>query len=540
MSQFDPRFTPLPAADNGWQQANLAGGAVLLTSLFVVPQLANSAWIQVPAGQTLQFRTDGDTSGTDFMVLPGPSFYPLTNRQAINQLVVKSPAGTTVVCVAFFTGSVGPIPPAPQVAGTGGVIPPPPPGLSAVRTPNVLHVMPEPTGNDATGAPYRLDLPYATPAAAEAAAQAGDTVQVWAGTFVGVNLGSTTNVNWVLNGAILEDNGSDPVFLFNGPNCTLGGVGLINSLSSAVVIDMVNSGVLRIQVPVNAAGTAIRNSGGTALTVESAVSAGVALELQNAGGTTNVFGDVLGNVLASGGLTSCNVWGNITGGITADQGSRIAVQGNVVGNVLADNSSRLSIDGQVTGNVDAQNGSFLVLNGTTIGSCASRSESKMEIYGSIEGSAICVRGEQFIDGIIVASQSVGALCDGGIQRIIGRVQSDVVAVACSDGLQEVIGTVISTSNFGATIVRGTQRITGRIESCRACLAIEDSLAPYNSILGAGTVLVADTGACGAVASVVTLDGNPVTVKCMGVFANLPFEPNVSALIQAPIVSTQVQ
>lgn len=131
---------------------------------------------------------------------------------------------------------------------------------------------------------------------------------------------------------------------------------------------------------------------------------------------------------------------------------------------------------------------------------------------------------------------------GGIQRFNGRARSTgQIAAYCSNGTQEVNGTLIADQAFGAQIREGVLRISGRIESCRACVAIEDSTVGYTVVLGAGIVLIANVGgACAAVASVVTLDGNPVNTVCMGVYANLPFEPAVTALVEAPIVSTQVQ
>ena len=50
-----------------------------------------------------------------------------------------------------------------------------------INTDGILHVMP--SGDDSTGTTYRLDLPYATPWAAVAAAQSGDTVFVYPGSY---------------------------------------------------------------------------------------------------------------------------------------------------------------------------------------------------------------------------------------------------------------------------------------------------------------------------------------------------------------------
>lgn len=59
-------------------------------------------------------------------------------------------------------------------------------------------------GNDATGTPERLDLPYLTITAAQTAAGAGDVVRVWAGTYTDGGLGKDGINYYFEDGAIIN------------------------------------------------------------------------------------------------------------------------------------------------------------------------------------------------------------------------------------------------------------------------------------------------------------------------------------------------
>lgn len=551
------------SGQSGWYQFDVPNALVPVLPGITVPPGATGFVIQANTAIAYCFSPEEADLGTSaWLSLPAGGSVVVSGTQWVRQFCVRlGLVANASFTVQFLTGNIGPILEI-NAPVTGGITPPPPPGLSAVPTPNVLHVMPAPIGNDATAAPYRLDLPYATPAAAEAAAQFGDTIEIWAGTYVAANLGGVQGVNWMLKGATLEDNGTDPIFLFNGPQCTVGGIGLINTLNAPIAVDMVNAGTLRIQVPIIAFQTAIRNSGGTDITVQTSISGGVALDLLSFGGVTKVYGNIFGNVQTAGALTNCSVVGDITGLVNPDLSSRVSVDGNITGNVLANNNARLSIRGTIRGPVYGLNAAVINIDGAVTGTC-SANNSIMNITGQVDGSVTSSSSAQVnmigsitssgnalhADGGLItmmgdlSAQLDAILCtSNGVVRFTGTATSSILkAVYCVAGDVQLNGTLISLQDFGAQLLDGILRITGRIKSCRACLAIENSMATYTAILGAGTVLVADpSGLCASIFTVVTLDGQPVTVKSMGVYANLPFDANVTALIQAPVIDVNVE
>lgn len=573
------------SGQTGWYQFDVPDALVSVLPGITVPADATGFVLQANTAIAYCFSPEeADLGTTAWLSLPAGGSVVVSGKQWVRQFCVRlGLVANASFTVQFLTGNIGPILEI-NAPVTGGIIPPPPPGLSAVPTPNVLHVMPAPTGNDATGAPYRLDLPYATIAAAEAAAQAGDTVMIWAGTYIAANLGGVPNVNFTLVGATIEDNGTDPVFNLNGTICTVDGFGLINAINgSPAAVTVVAGSEVLWRVPVIAGQDAVLNTGGTSLTIEANIlGANNALDFQ--AGTNIVRGNAQGNVVSDGALCVVSMWGDITGMVTADGSSRINIQGNITGNVLADNSATITIRGTIIGSIDSDNSATVNQYGAVIGICNVKSGSSININGDVQGEiaadlgsvklvgdiispSLCIYAGNAstvsVYGNITSTGANGIVCEASTVNVIGNVRSVTTSLFCgyggsiqligtahasnaigvyvNDGNMEVTGTVVSDADFGAQILAGTIRITGRIESCRACLAIEDSTASYTAILGAGTVLVAKVGGtCGAAATVVTLDSNPVNVISMGVFANLAFEPAVTALVQAPVVNVNVQ
>jgi hypothetical protein len=226
---FTTRNTPILAADNGTQSETL-GGTLLLTDFFAVPVNANSAWLQ-PATDIL-FRMDGDEGGSAWLTLPAKTFLPLTNRSQLQALVLS---GSSQVGVIFMEGALGPMPPAPIVASTGGggvpgegtvtsvdgfsdidetgfeILEGPITGAGTlimtgrarVDTDNALHVMVN--GDDATGTRGRLDKPYSSVQEALAQSEVGDTIYVWPGSYT-VNAVNLNGRNiYLLNAELVCD-----------------------------------------------------------------------------------------------------------------------------------------------------------------------------------------------------------------------------------------------------------------------------------------------------------------------------------------------
>ncbi len=199
------RFTPIPADQDGFQQAALSG-TMSLRDLVAVPAGANCAWLQ--ADSDIQFRMNGETAGAAALLLSKGAFLPLSNPSMLNGLVL---IGNATLVVQFGMGTVGAMPPAPTAmegggGGGGGVT-----SVSATLpltstggdTPNVsiapgssMSVLQwsgsawdnrtaqvgrsvfvdNVVGNDATGQAYNPLRPFLSFAAALAASIAGDTI----------------------------------------------------------------------------------------------------------------------------------------------------------------------------------------------------------------------------------------------------------------------------------------------------------------------------------------------------------------------------
>lgn len=517
MGQFDPRFSPLLAAVNGWQSEDLAGAAVLLTTLFAVPKQANSAYVQVPAGQTLQFRTDGDVSGTDFMVLPGPSIWPLVNRRQLESFVVKSPAGTTAVRVAFYEGSVGPMPPVPEIEGTGGVIPPPPPGLSAVYTYNTVHVMDG--GDDATGTRNRLDLPFATIAAASAVLQTGDTMVIWPGTHVGqLNVGDVT---YHLLGATVT-NPAGPVVLCSGVAMSVTGFGTVTRSLSGPCVRVDTEGMLDMQAKIY---------GGE-----------VALEVYD--GTCVFRGQIISSYtgVASDGYSIIRIYGDITSnsGVGADLGDAdVVVWGNITGQT----------GGLISAGPCTVHGNIF----TTTGSAASCTAGKQVIYGSVQSAdgsgAVVNGGTQVICGDVTSTNGTAALVEGSgaNQLIFGNVTATngVAAstlTASTDSSQTIHGNVYSDVTYAARAGAGPQLIYGNVETGDGTAALcTGYMTIYGNVTGrnSGAAIECNFGLLTVVGNVQGLDSfaSGVNASAYGGTVKVVVHGNVTSNTSAQTVKS---
>ena len=272
MNYMLPKFSPLSSGDNGMQEATMSGSQ-RLSSLFTVPPLACSAWIQ--ADSDISFRLDGDTGGGG-MSLPAKVILPLSNITEIHQLVLT---GSAKVTVQFGVGDVGPIPPAPLIrptsgggggsgtvtsvnvsggdtglGATGGPITASGTitltGRARVDTYNAVHVMMD--GNDTTGMRERLDRPFATVGAAVLASAPGDTIIVWPGTYAAVNITIDHRSIHLMNATLFTPYGQN-TFIVTDPgrvSITSDGSSKIDHEGGDVIVAVMASNVsLLMQIP---------------------------------------------------------------------------------------------------------------------------------------------------------------------------------------------------------------------------------------------------------------------------------------------------
>lgn len=267
-----PKFSPLASVEDGMQAATLSGPQ-LLTTLFAVPALACSAWVQADADIT--FRLDGDVGGGG-MSLPAKVILPLSNITELQQLVLT---GSATVTVQFGVGDVGPIPPAPlirpssgggggsgtvtsiNVAGgdtglgtTGGPITASGTitltGRARVDTDNAVHVMMG--GNDATGMRGRLDRPFGTVGAAATSSVPGDTIIVWPGTYIAANLNISHRSIHLINATLTTpfEQNTFIVTATGQASITSDGTSKIDHAGGNIIISAIAPNVrLHVQVP---------------------------------------------------------------------------------------------------------------------------------------------------------------------------------------------------------------------------------------------------------------------------------------------------
>lgn len=453
---YSSRQTPQLAAVGGLQTESLASGtgAVLLGDLFTIPPEANGCWIQEAGASSapLKYRMDGSdawAAGADALELYAPAYLQLTNRQQLLQTALCSSSGTKSVTVQFFTGQVGPLGAPPKPANVSGVIPPPPPGLSAIPTINVCHVMKNSGGqggNDATGTRNRLDLPFLTIAAAEAAAQPGDTIVIWPGTYTEDNLAQgLTNLTYYLLGGIIAAPGSNPTFSISGS---------INIMGSGTVQGE-NAACLYIT-----AGGQLRCS--------------INLSGQNDAGLLVEDGqvDMMGNIEADQTAVQCNA-GRISMQGNARSFSSIAVRTaaasesaaiiDITGNVQGETVGILTNSGtvRVTGNVTATDQGINASNGRVIvrGSVSSTTTTAagavngfIEVHGNVDNVdsyGVYVTGSGGVDvwGNVTSEGDYGAAANSGLVRVWGDV------------------TLTATGNGNAAVTNGgTMEIYGRVRN----------------------------------------------------------------------------
>lgn len=493
---FASRQTPQLAAVGGLQTESLASGSggVLLSTLFAIPPEANCCWIQEAgtSSAALKYRMDGTSgwaAGADALELYAPSYLQLVNRAQMNALSLAASSGTKTITVQFFTGQFGPIGAPPQPANVSGVIPPPPPGLSAVITQNTVHVMKN--GNDATGTRNRLDLPFLTIAAAEAAAQFGDTIVVWPGTYDEENLASgLTNVTYLLLDAMIGGSGSNPTFNIDGRIDIIGSGDIIGPITGPcvqvtsggggrIMVNLngqndtglyVQHGNVDISANVEADQTAVRCDAGR-ITMRGNVRSFSAIAVQVSGASESAaIIDITGNVQGEtvGVLTNSGTV-RVTGNVTATDQALNASTGRIIvrGNVSSDTSTAAgAVNGniEVHGNVDNVSSYGVYVTGA----------GGVDVWGNVtsEGDygVAANSGLVRIWGDVNLTQSGNgnaAVTNGGTMEIYGRVRNRGVGTCafCQTGIMTIYGDceAVDTGD-GARCELGEMKIYGDARS----------------------------------------------------------------------------
>lgn len=555
------RNTPLDAFRSGLQIENVTIAVPTpLSSLVTLPMGANLVWLQVLGGD-LAYRLDGGLAPGGLVLTDG-GYLPM-NRAAMEQCVLTSGSGLTLV-LQFFEGATGPGMPLPSKPGGSGP-PPPPPGLTSLPTENVVWVMKN--GDDATGQRNRMDLPFLTITAGVAAAKAGDTVVVLPGTY---NEGSIlVDKPIIINlwGArVVGSSGDDYVFWTgtNTPNAagpSIVGNGTIRNANIASVFG--NWRRVQVEEIANATGSAVvlgSNSVNTYLdgrfsslgavpTLESAANSMVHVvgDVINGGsgpaigsGQFMVFGDVRNTgtgpaIYSNGGTFTVVVHGNVV--TAAGRGidysgvvSGASATAVVVGRVESGSGNTIHMGTRTSGGGN----SFCRVHGPVIGQARAiqmvDENCHVEVYGNVQGageSTVLLNsngGSLTIYGDVLSSatdQGVYAQQYGRL-TIYGNVRTETANVALystselpvivrgvventvSDGVVAQGGTVVECDSIeagtGARVKGSTLRVNGPITSTN----------DYAVSMVGGTVV------CGKASSAVAafyIEGADANVRC---------------------------
>lgn len=524
-------FTPIDAEGlqqfvqgvepDGWYQFDRVGISVPALPGITIPQGATGLILQAVTDMRYCLSPTEAQAGTGaFLTLPAGGYLELPGTEALEQFCVYLDSTVTTFTVAFLFGSIGPMPWIHQPS-TGGIIPPPPPGIGAIPTINAVHVMKNAGGNggnDATGTRNRLDLPFLTTAAAEAAMQEGDKMVIWPGLYQAENLGALRKAcDFVLIGATIEDTGSGAAIfsVADSGNQRITGNGLIWMHNGGdIAIDQIYSSTLMLEVDVlaeNGGDSAIRqidanaelyfrcnivsshpdtiSSAGTVRGFGTVTSSGIGT-LSVSGGTQIIHGSVTNT--AGGTCLSCDggtqvFYGPVAGGpsaVVCYSGNQ-QVHGTIVGDEDADAVSCTNGIQEITGNVSTTGtGRAAVMNGTgqqiirgnlSADSIAANMGAGLQvIYGNVTSTGARAAymngtGRQEIHGRVYSAASWGANCQAGTQVIYGDCISDGAGQAgaeCNNGTQVVHGQCTGTANsIGANMNgTGTQVIFGNCSS----------------------------------------------------------------------------
>lgn len=386
----------------GWYQFNTPRRNALLPAItgITIPTDAQGFMIQAKTSLDYMFSPSSALLGaTGSFNLPAGGYAFFSGADSLAAFCMLMPAAGAQFVVTFYSGSIGPIPML-NIPDTGGVVPPPPPGGAALFTINTLWVMKNTGGNggnDATGTRNRMDLPFLTIAAAEAAAVAGDTICVLPGNYTEPTLG-VNGLTYIGFGANITC-ASGPAFLADGISFEVRGFDtLTGSDASAYVLKADSSGLIIAQC------TTITGSGGGCHCLSDAEMVVVA--------------DI--NTIA-------------THAALCEDGRQ-----TITGSLFSRDSN-----GAHTNNEFA----IQVING--------------DVSSLLERGAYCAAGSQTINGDASSDTLAGAFCSDGTQAINGTASGIASYGAWCNGataVQVISEDATSDADYGAVCDSGAQTI----------------------------------------------------------------------------------
>lgn len=426
----------------GWYQF-LVDVPVVPTIPIVLRDIAQGLLIQAISEIRYCLSPAAAAAGTTaYLVLPAGTTLFLSGAQSMRQFCILLPAAGAEFVVQIYTGNIGPIPLINQPAAAApGPPPPPPPGGAVVPTSNTLHVMAAPWGNDATGTRERLDLPFLTCAAAEAAASSGDTIMVWNGTFTGGGLG-TTSLFYRLHGATLTC-AAGPLFDISSNFVDISGSGSLQGAIDGPVVNLLNGRFTNNGIDLTGAQDGIVGD-----TCE--IFGTFSIRSQRQGITT--IGDctveIRGNVTTQTGIglyftdqIAATIYGDVTtNSVTGNDAISALQRGNVFiyGNVTSQDGISIYTDRcnmNVIGNVTSFAGRAVLISDTA----------KVSINGNISAGT---------EGVDTGTS--------GIFELFGNIDAEDIGLKSTGGSVNMTGNVTSKRDDAVSIDSATANITGTL------------------------------------------------------------------------------
>jgi hypothetical protein len=515
----------------GWYQ--LATPAATLPTMGGTAPPVGAQGMLVQANTPIRYMFSPDVASggaTDYMELPAGGTVFVFGQTWIDNFVVLLGNGAQF-SIQYIYGNQGPT---PRIAspGSGGIIPPPPPGIGALPTNNVVHVMKN--GNDATGTRNRLDLPFLTITAGKAVLQPGDTMVIWPGTYNEGNI-DVADVTYLLLGCTIEGAAADTgTFIFpdSGTYMRIAGTGTITHENDAeagsgcIVMDN-NNPAARLDVECtrifHPSGAAFfQNSGFGTCTVKAAlVSNATSYPTVQGGGTLRIEGSmeqqgtgiafdagtgnaqICGPIVSQGvGVFASSGTVEVYGPITAESNclsvsgtADVLIHGNctTVGNsseVVAITGGNVQVVGTVTGG----------LSGCSLGS------GMLMVLGDIVCPQLCVSGSgtaMVVGNMTNTNTSKNAIVwDGGNLMVRGDISSGLTCLVVSGGSVDVYGNLLADLSEPASAaletIGGTTTVYGNTQGSRRAVECNGGtvmLHGTNTSLDNGIVLV--SGNCTA-------------------------------------------
>jgi hypothetical protein len=431
---------------------------------------------------------------------------------------------------------------------------------SGVTVSNTLFVMP--SGDDGTGTRERLDLPYATPWAAVAAASSGDTVVVFPGTYANVN---TTTTDYLAKngvtihmhkGAIISytgsantirplyDQGVATTFTITGQGTlqltqfTSGGTGVANLHASS-------SSVYNIELDSLTVRNRWRSSSGGYLKIKSRL---ITLEqpefiaFRNAAATASVFileADEITQTGASNILTpfdfrNFSTTGSVNINVKTFKAGRVFGGLGVFYFDAVHGSVNMKIDRFIENNTNLSGTRpiFYVANGIGEFDIDIRNINHTGgLFNFASAGAVVTRGKLKLHGLI--TPYTGHTCTM-VFNTGSKVEID---------LDIVYNDLFGTEVFTMTNVKDTVFVTGKIKHTIGAQNPATSFMFRNENSGGVATsmatlknLTVQTGFDYLVNGAGPLAGN---VKCMGVYSNKPLGANHTATIEPIVVDASI-